>query len=312
MSTYAPVALLLALSLSAAAAQAHQMEATTKNEHTPALTALNDNFRAIYSRAKDSVQSKETPVIICFSDHMKLLSKDKTDELYYLPRSYTTLKIVDHVPLAIYALLAGTISEAKTALLKEPELKELAHLKDLIAKARPEIAQQDYSPAVLARQYLIVDESVKFIDEVSKKGEVSDSRLNQFDASLRQAVLQNAYEAVSAQLSIQDERIAQWKKELGPSWKNIKVVIVSGHMPRQQHSNFQLFSKILGVKEEGDRIIYSEGPADEKDALNLLHTHMLDKKIGQSFFNDSWRMHRDLLADGAAKYLRTHKLAAQD
>jgi hypothetical protein len=67
----------------------------------------------------------------------------------------------------------------------------------------------------------------------------------------------------------------------------------------------------LGVKREGDKIVFSEGPSEESDALNLLHTHMLDKKIAQSFFNDSWRMHRDLLSDGAARFLRSHKLSAK-
>jgi hypothetical protein len=82
-------------------------------------------------------------------------------------------------------------------------------------------------------------------------------------------------------------------------------------MPREQHASFQYFSKVLGVKREGRQNRLQRRPSRGKDALNLLHTHMLDKKIAQSFFDDRWRMHRDLLSDGAARYLRSHKLAAQ-
>lgn len=313
---------LLATSLSllnGSVANAHQLDSQGQmqavDHQINDMTVLNNHFRAIYMKARDTVQNPDTPVIICFSDRMKLLSKSKTDEINFLPPSYTTLKIVDHIPLAIFTLLVNTASNnnnnAEASVSKET-LEQLVTLKNLIEKARPEIADLGYSAEVLARQQLIVDESLKFIAAVTKNEKVSSAQLDQFDASLRQAVLANAYEAVSAQLATQDERIAQWKKELGPAWKNLKVVIVSGHMPRKQHSSFQLFSKILGVKEEGDQIVYSESAADEKEALVQLHTHMLDKKVGESFFNDSWRMHRDLLADGAAKYLKTHKLKSQD
>ncbi|CAN5241968.1 hypothetical protein BH11CYA1_BH11CYA1_05060 [soil metagenome] len=272
------------------------------------MTKLNDKFRLLYGEAKSEVLNpKEIPVIICYGDHMQLIFGDKRDQASFITSSYTALKIIDHIPLAIFCLLQDNCGKP----LSEKAKADLKEVKELTLQARPELAKQNYPKTTMARQNVLIDTSLKFIETTLEAGQVSSESLNHFVDGLRREILENAYEAVSSQLAKQDEKVSQWKQELGPNWANLKVVIVSGHMPREQHSSFQYFAKILGVKREGDRIIYSEGPADEKDALNLLHTHMLDKKVGQSFFNDRWRMHRDFLSDGAARYLKSHKLAAK-
>jgi hypothetical protein len=44
---------------------------------------------------------------------------------------------------------------------------------------------------------------------------------------------------------------------------------------------------------------------DEGKALDLLGTHLVDTGIGEAFFADPRRMHRDLLSDAAGAYLDT-------
>jgi hypothetical protein len=44
----------------------------------------------------------------------------------------------------------------------------------------------------------------------------------------------------------------------------------------------------------------------EEAGLNILATHVLDEQIAVDFFDDPWRMHRDLLSDGASRYLKAH------
>lgn len=277
-------------------------------DNMAALTKLNDKFRGLYLEAKTSVlNTKATPVIICYGDHMQLIFGEKREQFSFIQSTYTSLKIIDHIPLSIFCLLQDNTDKP----LSEKAKADLKEIQELTVKARPELPKQNYPAATLARQNIIIDASLKFIDGTLQAGQVSSKNLDDFVYGLRPQILENAYEAVSSQIKNEDEKVAQWKRELGPSWKNLKVVIVSGHMPREQHSSFQYFAKVLGVKREGDKIVYSEGPADEKDALNLLSTHMLDQKVGQYFFNDRWRMHRDFLSDGAARYLRSHKLAAQ-
>ena len=50
-------------------------------------------------------------------------------------------------------------------------------------------------------------------------------------------------------------------------------------------------------------LIYAEALWDEARARDLLGTHLLDTAVGEAFFGDDGRMHRDLLADAAAAYL---------
>ncbi len=301
-------ALILLCAQPLAAKEATEAKEQTQTPEMTALTKLNEKFRLLYGEAKAKVLSTEsTPVIICYGDHMQLIFGDKRDQIAFIPASYTALKVVDHIPLAVFSLLQDNTDKPLSAKVKA----DLAELKELTAKARPELPSQHYPAATMARQNIIIDTSMEFVDSILAAGQVSSKSLNNFVEALRPEILENAYEAISAQLEKQDEKVAQWKIDLGPAWNNLKVVIVGGHMPREQNASFQYFCKVLGVKREGDKIVFSEGPAEESDALNLLHTHMLDKKIAQSFFNDSWRMHRDLLSDGAARYLRSHKLAAK-
>ena len=55
-----------------------------------------------------------------------------------------------------------------------------------------------------------------------------------------------------------------------------------------------------------DRILYRHpwSPLwEESQALDLLGTHLLDGTVGEAFFGDFMRMHRDLLGDAAKQYL---------
>jgi len=64
----------------------------------------------------------------------------------------------------------------------------------------------------------------------------------------------------------------------------------------------QYFERLLGER-EGRRLVFAEGLWDEPSQLQLLATHLLDASIGESFFGDPLRMHRDLLSDAAAQVL---------
>ena len=74
-------------------------------------------------------------------------------------------------------------------------------------------------------------------------------------------------------------------------------------MPRTNNLAVQYFSKLLGVKGEGIKITYAESVFQQKRAMQILGTSLLDAQIGEGYFGDPWRMHRDLLGNAAAVYL---------
>lgn len=267
------------------------------------LATINERFRAIYAEARAESIAKSRPVIIMFADRIELIDQDRREQCNIIPERYTVLKMVDHIPLTLYSMFANHADSDLSA----AKLKQLAEIRTLTQRARSSFDKLALTKETLGRQYEIVDSSLRFMDDALKRRRVSESELTRFCRMQAALLLENAFEAISEQLSSIDTQVTLWRSQLGAEkWNKIKVVIAGGHMPREKHSAFQYFSKLLGEKREGGRIIYCEGCEEEADALNLLGTHVLDEGIAVSFFKDKWRMHRDFLSDGAERYLRQH------
>jgi hypothetical protein len=286
------------------------------------LGQLNSAFRQFYAHARKQALEANNPVIICIGDHLELHDGDQETSAPVVPEQYTVLKTVDHVPLAIFSVLTqpatGDNPNSAPTLLSKAQAADLRSIIDLVKAASPELnayltSSGALSKITIERQSQILDKSLNFAESVLKAGETNETALRSFTRSLRVPLLANAAEAISAQLSAIDKVVGQWKQNLGKDkWQKLKVVIISGHMPRNQHATLQYFCKVLKQSQEGERIIYAEGALDEADALTLLATHDLDRSVAVNFFVDKWRMHRDLLSDGAAHYIKHHQLAAQD
>jgi len=80
-------------------------------------------------------------------------------------------------------------------------------------------------------------------------------------------------------------------------------LIIGPHMPREDLVVMQYFLRLLHEPREGRRVVYAESLWTEPQALDLLGTHLLDGGVGEAFFGDYMRMHRDLLGDAASQYL---------
>lgn len=265
-----------------------------------ALTSLNEKAREFYAHARERAINESKPLILCYSDRIVLLTNDKREEFKDIPDNYHVLKTVDHIALGLYSLL----NHREGKKISESDKKTLIEFKPVISNARAALAECGLSQPVVERQYRMIDNSLTFIDESIKTNNLD---LTSYCRKLAPDLLQNAYEAVSLQLAEIDKAVTKWHAELSKSdWDKTKVIVVGGHMPRQQNSNLQYFNKLFGVKVEGEKVMYMEGLSEEKDAINLVGTHVLDEGVAVAFFKDPWRMHRDLLSDGAARYLKEH------
>jgi hypothetical protein len=117
--------------------------------------------------------------------------------------------------------------------------------------------------------------------------------------------MENVAEATRAQLDATHVQVSAWRRDLGPQqWSRLHVVIIGPHMPREDLVVMQYFLRLLREPVEGGRVLYAESLWDEPKALDLLGTHLLDGSVGEAFFGDSMRMHRDLLGNSAREYLR--------
>ena len=267
---------------------------------TPApLTALNDAFRAAYAQAKQRVLAAAGPVLLVNGDTFILTRGGRRVEANTATPIYDPVKTIAHIPLAIYV----TLTPGNGAL-EADRLKTLAHLRELIPPAEASLDTLKLAPATLARQKQIVSACLAFIDEVADRRSFARPALLAFTRRMAPLVMENVTEATRAQLDAVHAQVSAWRREMTPQeWSGLHVVIIGPHMPREDLVVTQYFLRLLHEPREGRRVVYAESLWQESQAMDLLGTHLLDGDVGEAFFGDAMRMHRDLLGDAAKQYL---------
>jgi hypothetical protein len=264
-----------------------------------ALTALNDGFRAAYAEAKVRVLAANGPTLIVNGDTFSLLRDGRRVDANTGTAVYDPVKSIAHIPLAIYVIL--TPGEGA---LDDGRLKTLSGLRALIPPAEASLDQVKLSAASLARQKKIVADCLAFLDEVAARRTFSRAALQVFTRRMAPLVMENVGEATRAQLDAVHAQMSTWRREMTPAeWDGLHVVIIGPHMPREDLAVMQYFLRLLHEPREGRRVVYAESLWQESQAMDLLGTHLLDGSAGDAFFGDFMRMHRDMLADAARKYL---------
>jgi hypothetical protein len=268
-----------------------------------AMLKLNDTFRSVYKGAVEESLATADPVILLGGGKLVLLRSGKREEVEYVPAQYRILKTVDHIPLAVFVILVNHADKP----LSEKVVEQLKKFRDATGDAQAQMAKLGLSTEAQERARAAISQSSAFIDKVLAAGQISKSDLYNFARQNTPALMDNAYDAVTLELGALNKQVMAWKEKLSPAeWDSLRVIVMGGHMPRQQEREMQYFQMLLGEREEGNRIVYFEGGAEEQPALDLLGKHMVDGAIGDAFFGDPMRMHRDLLSDAARRYLREH------
>jgi hypothetical protein len=278
---------------------AQTMPASAGPVQPEALSALNIAFRTAYAEAKVRVLALSGPTLIASGDNFVLLRDGRRFEANVGTPIYDPVKTIAHIPLAIYVILTPG-----DGALDDDRLKMLARLRALIPPAEASLDTLKLSAATLARQKRIVAGSLEFLDDVAGKRKFARSALMAFTRGMAPLVMENVTEAARAQLDATHARVSAWRRELSPrEWASLHVVIEGPHMPREELVVTQYFLRLLHEPREGGRVVYAESLWEEPKALDLLGTHLLDGSVGEAFFGDSMRMHRDLLGDAAGQYL---------
>src|SRR3954468_2562231 len=100
-----PILAAMAFLTSGAGIPAQTMPAPVGPVQPPALTALNNAFRAAYADAKSRVMASSGPTLVANGDHFTLLRDGRRMEANVGTQIYDPLKTIAHIPLAIYVIL---------------------------------------------------------------------------------------------------------------------------------------------------------------------------------------------------------------
>ena len=267
---------------------------------TDALAALNDASRAAYHRAKEEALAHADPVVLLEGDDLVLkVGADRTS-VHVTPEVYDALKSVSHATLAVYSLVAVRGDGP----LDEQSLKEIRQFRDLAAAAGKALAGHGLSEKQVETQKQILDGSVRFLDAVLDHRRATADDLAGYVRTMRPLLDADAADAARAEIDALHKQMTAWKAKLSDQdWNRLTVVVMGSQLPRKDNLAVQYFTRLLGEKGEGGRVVYSEAIWDEGKALDLVTTRSVDAGIGAAFFGDPERMHRDLLGDAAKAYL---------
>lgn len=256
------------------------------------LDELNATFREQYAAARAEAYAHQGLVLLVSGDSLYLYRDQKVvAEAVVRPPSYHRLKAIDHVPLAVRLLVKpwgeGPLAPDRAGRLAAFRSKLLAV---------PGAA----SDPVLAA-------SLKYLDGVLAANRVSRSDLDAYSRAVEPSLAANLDAAAAVELETLDAAVGAWRKTLpAADWDRVAVVVIGSHMAREGELSWQYFSRLLGQQCEGGRLVYAEEKWQPEDALKLLASHVVDLDLGGAFFGDPGRMHRDVLGDGAKKWLDSH------
>ncbi|MDR3670409.1 MAG: hypothetical protein P4L36_06175 [Holophaga sp.] len=262
------------------------------------LTSFNDAFRETYAKAKADSLVRTGPVLMLAGDQLLLYRHAaKVAETTVRPTLYHRLKAVAHTPLAIHLLFTAP---------DRPSRERVADLRRLAEAARADLARWA-PPALLANQERILDGCLGLLDRQLRPGGADPESLAAFALAMGPLVLANADQAAALELEALDRGVARFREGLAPGeWEALRVVVIGSHMAREGEVAMQYFCRLLAEPGEGNRVVFAEGLWQARDAMDLLATHRVDLGLGAAFFRDPMRMHRDILADGAGKWLDGH------
>lgn len=265
------------------------------------LAVLNASFREQYAVERQRSLVESGPILLLMGDTLTLLQAGEREQADISPEEYRNLKAIDHAALGADLHLSRLTGREMTAADRE----RIARYRQQVQSAYDALDAYDFSTAGVEQQTRILTLTLAVLDDALNATTFPAGRLQQFTRELGPLLLQNADAAARLQIDAIHAQVQTWRARLSQEdWSRLRAIVVGSQLPRRGALGVQYFARLLGEPGEGRRIIYAEALFDEERALRLAGTHLLDREIGIAFFNDDERMHRDLLADAAERYLK--------
>ncbi|MEY4509724.1 MAG: hypothetical protein RLZZ450_1846, partial [Pseudomonadota bacterium] len=279
--------------------------APPRTQVSPPLDALNDQFHDSYGESRHEARRK-VPVFVILGDELITFHRDERTVRSFAPRSFHVIKSVAHAPLAVFA----TLEPQTTHDVHEWPAERLEAAREQLAQALDRLGA-DTSQLLERTQgdlRTVLQTCVDFLDRLPAR--VSPDELTAFARLLGPLLMRITDDATQLQLDALHAHVEEALHTLSKQDRKVLQVVVAGdHQARERSLAMQYFQLRLrerpGVEQ---RVTYAEGVSDEQGALALVGTRRLDHAIGRAFFQDAYRLQRDILGDAAHARLEHAKL----
>ncbi len=260
-----------------------------------ALDRGNGVFHEAYAGARDGVRH-QVPILVVLPSELALHHQNQRQSVGYSRASFARAKSAAHVAVALFAL---TCAESKAEQSRTAVARLLEHLAAALDGAPPpeRAAVDDEIEALLERCLLFA--------RVARERKPSERLRAEFASDAGPRILRITELATCEQIAgLHQEVEAIFSKLSAADQAELQVVVVGDHQARARSLGMQYFKRRFQEQAETDqRVTYGENITDEEEAISLVATRRLDKRIAQAFFGDENRLQRDVLGDAAKRCL---------
>ena len=271
------------------------LPAFAQNSTPPLFNDLNAAARESYAASRALALKSDQPVFLV-TDTVTLIRGEDLGSQPYKPALYHELKSISHLPLGAYSASLG--------LLENPTDKRwmdrLRMLLNQLNIAQADLPKASFTDLQRVRQENILSLSRAYLDDILMRESADIASINLYSRTLAPLLLANAADAANVQIEALDQAVRELSKKLKPGeFEKAMAVITGPKTPREGNLQFQYFVFAFGAGSAGTRVLYMESIFDREAALGVLRTVLNDRVASQAFFGETYRLERDLMADGA-------------
>ena len=271
------------------------LPAFAQNPTPPSFNDLNVVARESYAAARALALKSDQPVFLV-TDTVTLIRGEDLGSLPYSPPLYHELKSISHLPLGVYSASRGQLEQPTN-------LRWMERFKTLLSqvdRAQADLTQASFTEPQRVRQQKILTLSRVYLEEVIKRQNVDSASATQYARTVAPLLLANATDAAKVQIDALDQAVRELSKKLNPGEFEKAIAVITGpKTPREGNLQYQYFVYAFGPGSAVTRVLYMESIFDREAALGVLRTVLNDRMASQAFFGDTYRLERDMMADGA-------------
>ena len=271
------------------------LPAFAQNSTPPLFNDLNAAARESYAASRALALKSDQPVFLV-TDTVTLIRGEDLGSQPYKPALYHELKSISHLPLGAYSASLG--------LLENPTDKRwmdrLRMLLNQLNIAQADLPKASFTDLQRVHQENILSLSRAYLADILMRESADIASINLYSRTLAPLLLANAADAANVQIEALDQAVRELSKKLKPGeFEKAMAVIAGPKTPREGNLQFQYFVFAFGAGSAGTRVLYMESIFDREAALGVLRTVLNDRVASQAFFGETYRLERDLMADGA-------------
>ena len=271
------------------------------------LVDFNKRFLNEFVEVRSRLLSSIDPLFIANRNNLTLIYHGKETMIPIFSNIYDDLKSISHIPFTIYIILFNVKSKDHD-LSSNIIIKLKSYLKD-IRTIRKSLKLSHLTSHMQQIQFDIIDLSINYLRSLLKSKYLKQIKLKEFCLKSRQLFQINLDQVARAQLDLLHSIVNPWYTKLfNETERQTAKVIVAGPKPVRNGFFMTLyFNTLFGLNEqqsENNRVIFTENVLDQSTIKNILGSWLFDEYVGEAFYNDSLRLHRELMMDETVTYLK--------